>query len=187
MDASMAERLAEQGKQVSHVTFHVQNAPGMFQTGEGTHMYRRLHKLGVQMYPNHVVTNVKRGAIVGIHSYSDEIVAWPADSVVFVTERFSDVGLYRDLVDQPERLLDAGIKRVLRIGECLEPRVLADVIFDGHRLGREIDSPDPSRPLEFIREHRVIGKSDAEYDAVLTGRPGVVQPVSISTIPRRRP
>jgi dimethylamine/trimethylamine dehydrogenase len=61
----------------------------------------------------------------------------------------------------------------------LEPRAIADVIFDGHRLGREIDSPDPSRPLDFIREHRVLGKSDAEYDALLAGRSGAFEPSSI--------
>ena len=41
---------------------------------------------------------------------------------------------------------------VYRIGDCVAPRLLADAIWDGHRLGREIDSPDPSRPLPHLRE-----------------------------------
>jgi dimethylamine/trimethylamine dehydrogenase len=46
---------------------------------------------------------------------------------------------------------------VYRAGDCLAPRYLADVVFDGHRMGREIDSPDPQRPRSIIREHRIWG------------------------------
>jgi dimethylamine/trimethylamine dehydrogenase len=41
---------------------------------------------------------------------------------------------------------------VYRIGDCVAPRLIADAIWDGHRLGREIDSPDPARPLPHLRE-----------------------------------
>ncbi|MCY7300871.1 MAG: hypothetical protein LH616_16895, partial [Ilumatobacteraceae bacterium] len=32
------------------------------------------------------------------------------------------------------------------------PRMISEVIFDGHRLGREIDSLDPRLPLPYLRE-----------------------------------
>jgi dimethylamine/trimethylamine dehydrogenase len=32
------------------------------------------------------------------------------------------------------------------------PRLIADCVFDGHRLAREIDSDDPSVPLPYARE-----------------------------------
>jgi dimethylamine/trimethylamine dehydrogenase len=34
--------------------------------------------------------------------------------------------------------------------------VPADAIFDGHRLAREIDSPNPAVPLPFRRERLVL-------------------------------
>ena len=46
---------------------------------------------------------------------------------------------------------------VYRIGDCVAPRIVADVLFDGHRLGREIDSADPARPLPFRREAWLAG------------------------------
>jgi dimethylamine/trimethylamine dehydrogenase len=46
---------------------------------------------------------------------------------------------------------------VYRTGDCLAPRYIADAVFDGHRMGREIDSPDPDRPRAIIREHRIWG------------------------------
>jgi dimethylamine/trimethylamine dehydrogenase len=42
-----------------------------------------------------------------------------------------------------------------RIGDCVAPRLLADVAFDGHRLCREIDSDNPAIPLPYLRERLV--------------------------------
>ena len=50
---------------------------------------------------------------------------------------------------------DAGLAGVYRAGDCLAPRYIADVVFDGHRMGREICSPDPQRPRAVIREQSV--------------------------------
>jgi dimethylamine/trimethylamine dehydrogenase len=35
------------------------------------------------------------------------------------------------------------------------PQLIADAIFDGHRLAREIDSEKPAVPLPFVRERPV--------------------------------
>ncbi|MGH3267231.1 MAG: hypothetical protein ACRDNS_35210, partial [Trebonia sp.] len=52
---------------------------------------------------------------------------------------------------------------VYAIGDCVAPRLIADCIFDGHRLAREIDSDDPRRPLPFRRERGqpVVDPADA--------------------------
>jgi hypothetical protein len=42
---------------------------------------------------------------------------------------------------------------VYRTGDCVAPRWLVDTVFDGHRLAREIDSPDPAVSLPILREH----------------------------------
>ena len=41
---------------------------------------------------------------------------------------------------------------MFRVGDCVAPRLLAESIFDGHRLAREIDGPDPEVALPFLRE-----------------------------------
>jgi dimethylamine/trimethylamine dehydrogenase len=41
--------------------------------------------------------------------------------------------------------------------------ILAESIFSGHRLGREIDSTNPDRPLPFIRERRLLSASNDDY------------------------
>ena len=78
------------------------------------------------------------------------------DAVVLVTQRRSRTEIYRGVrelrADDP-----ASAKRVFRIGDCLVPRIIAESVFDGHRLGREIDTDDPRVPLPYLRERRVVG------------------------------
>jgi dimethylamine/trimethylamine dehydrogenase len=82
-----------------------------------------------------------------------------ADAVVLVSQRLSDDVLYRELAADQGRLEAAGIEALHRVGDCVAPRLIADAIFDGHRLAREIDSPDPDRPLPYLRERPLAGVS----------------------------
>ena len=54
--------------------------------------------------------------------------------------------LYRELVADPAALDAAGIAAVHLIGDAASPRWISESVFDGHRLAREIDLPDPSFP-----------------------------------------
>jgi dimethylamine/trimethylamine dehydrogenase len=99
------------------------------------------------------------------------------DAVVWVTQRVSDDALYRDLVAEPALLESNGIERVVHVGDCRAPRMhVADTIFDAHRLGREFDFPTPEVAAPYIREHRVLGWQDTDYDAILTATPHPIQP-----------
>ena len=73
-----------------------------------------------------------------------------------------------------------GIEHVFLIGDASAPRMIVDSIFDGHRLAREIDSPNPAMPLPFIRERRLWGEvSNDDYRAQLlntAGRRGRLAP-----------
>ena len=66
---------------------------------------------------------------------------WSADSVVLVTQREPcDRALSRAAAPTRQRFESEGIEAVYRIGDCVAPRLIADCVFDGHRLAREIDS-----------------------------------------------
>ena len=64
---------------------------------------------------------------------------------MLVTQRLSDDALYLELTADPGALAAAGIDAVYRVGDCVAPRLIADAIFDGHRLAREIDWTGPRR------------------------------------------
>lgn len=175
MGVSLAEKFKREGRDVTIVTPHSQIAPYMFFTLEGWQMNRLLHKLGVRLISEHVITKIEAGRVFGCHVFAtDRPVEWVADAVVLVTQRVSNDKLYKALKADPESLHANGITGLYRIGDCVVPRLIAEAIFDGHRLAREIDTANPAVALPFIRENRVLGASDDDYDAVLyrNGRSG---------------
>lgn len=85
---------------------------------------------------------------------------------MLVTQRRSNEALFRELKDAVglEALAAEGVEALYRIGDCEAPRLVADAVFSGHRLAREIDSADPEVPLPFKRERRVPTSEDLEND-----------------------
>jgi len=79
-----------------------------------------------------------------------------ADAVVLCTQRLSDDTLYHQLKADEQALRAQGIEALYRIGDCVAPRLIADVIFDGHRLAREIDTNNPATPLPYKRERMIV-------------------------------
>jgi dimethylamine/trimethylamine dehydrogenase len=165
----LAEKLMREGKQVTYVTPFGQASPYTFQTGEGYRLNRMFHEHGVRILLNHVLLDAAPGTLTVAHGFAaDTPIRLAADSLVLTTQRLSDDSLYRELKADRAALDAEGIEGLYRIGDCVMPRMaLADAIFDAHRLAREIDSDNPAVPRPYIRENRVIGATDHDYDAVL--------------------
>ena len=168
MGSSLAQKLAIEGKKVTLVTPADQVGSYLFHTDEGGHVMHALLDLGVELVTSHMLDGIEPGTVTGHNVYhSAKEISWSVDAVVLVTQRRSRNDLYEQLTAAPDRLRSAEINQVLRIGDCVEPRVIAEAVFDGHRLGREIDTPDPATPLPFIREQRILGWREEDYDGVL--------------------
>ncbi|MFN8185983.1 MAG: FAD-dependent oxidoreductase [Gaiellales bacterium] len=150
MGVSLAERLALEGKTVTVVSHLGHVAQYMHYTMERPDMIRRLRRLGVHELGEHGVVSIEPGQVTCVDLYKeDKVTQLEADAVVLVTARRSDEALFREL-EETDGLA------VYRIGDCEAPRLIADCVFSGHRLAREIDSDDPATPKAFIRERRVL-------------------------------
>jgi dimethylamine/trimethylamine dehydrogenase len=168
MGVSLAEKLAREGHDVTLVTPMREPAPYMRLTGENVHMLPLLYELGVEMLNCCVITDVSEDAVSGLAQPGNRRMEWQVDAIVLVTQRTPDKVLYERVTADGKRLAEANVEGVYRIGDCLAPRQqVADAIFDGHRLGREIDTDNPSRPRRHIRERRLIGATDDVYDRIL--------------------
>ena len=75
------------------------------------------------------------------------------------TQRLSNEALYLELRAEEDALADEGIEALYRIGDCVAPRIIAEAIYDGHRLAREIDSENPAVPLPYKRERILLGST----------------------------
>jgi dimethylamine/trimethylamine dehydrogenase len=175
MGASVAQKLAGEGKDVQLLTQVGDIAGYMEYTLEAPMLHRDLHRLGVGIHPYTMLEKIEPGAC---HAYNIWNPAhkevFEVDTVVLCTQRISDHELYHELKSDKAALEREGIEAVYLLGDAAAPRMLVDSIFDGHRLAREIDSPNPAMPLPFIRERRLWGEAaNADFDTQLFGTPDV--------------
>lgn len=178
MGAALAELLASEGYQVSIVTTFPVLSPVSDETLEGDMLREHVHRAGITVVHATTVTAIhaggggpevpggpvpgRRGVPARQGAPGGEVVlrgsdrygeTWSAkcDGIVLVTQRASEDSLHAELTADPAVLAAAGI-RLLRIGDVVAPRMISEAIFDGHRLGREIDRPDPAAPAPYLRE-----------------------------------
>ncbi len=147
----IAELLRDEGHEVTLVTPLPRISPVSDLSLEGDMLRRHLHDLGVSMLTSVTLTSVGPGRVQGEDEFGTPIEI-AADGVVLVTQQASDDALYRELVADPAGLRAAGINAVHRIGDAVAPRMPSEAVFDGHRLGRELDTADPDVPLPYLRE-----------------------------------
>jgi dimethylamine/trimethylamine dehydrogenase len=141
--AGLAELLAGEGYQVELVTGFDNVAPFAAETLEDVLTRERLHGAGVALRRATVLTGIAAGRLQATGEFAEPLQI-EADAVVLVTQRVSRDRLYHEL--------DGTLPRLFRVGDCVAPRILAETIFDGHRLAREIDQPDPEVALPYLRE-----------------------------------
>jgi dimethylamine/trimethylamine dehydrogenase len=181
MASSIAERLADQGKQVTIVTQLEKVAPMTDLTLEGFNMKRMMREKGIQERIAHWVEFPRpAGNQVEVVAYDlhrdgslrttqptngvyprrlgNAVEILNCDTVILCTARESRTELYDSLYERRGEWAEKGIEAIVRAGDCLAPRYLADAIFDGHRIAREFESADPERPKAVIRERQVWGQ-----------------------------
>jgi dimethylamine/trimethylamine dehydrogenase len=109
--------------------------------------------------------SIEPGRLEAFDEYGERFAA-DADAVVLVTQRLSDDALWHELRSDPDALGREGVEVLHRIGDCVSPRLIADAIFDGHRLAREIDRDDPAEWVPIRREGPLV------RDSYASGWPG---------------
>jgi dimethylamine/trimethylamine dehydrogenase len=180
MAVGIAEILADRGKRVTIVTHHAEVAPMTDHTLEGPDLRRMMREKGIGERTVHWVESVETavdGLRVRIYDLyrngfrrtdrprvgelpfrrGDRVEILECDSVILCTGRRPRSRLYHGLADRRAEWPERGIAGVARAGDCLAPRYLIDAVFDGHRIAREFESPDPERPAAMIRERQIWG------------------------------
>lgn len=152
MAPALAQKLAAEGYEVEILTPYTVVSPFSDERSDGPFLREQLHEAGIAQRLSSEIVEISEGRV--------KVVEGPAeprelelDGVVLVNQRLSDETLYTELVSDPERLRRHEVRAVYRIGDCLAPRDVGDVVYDAHRLAREIEEEDPSVPLPPRREH----------------------------------
>jgi dimethylamine/trimethylamine dehydrogenase len=149
----IAEKLRGEGCEVTLVTTESIVSAWTVHTHEQHRIQARVLELGIEVIASHNVTRIGAAEVELACLYTDRRRTIAAASVVMVTSRRPNNGLYLDLIGDPEALAAAGIASVQAIGDCDVPSTIAAAVHDGHRVARELDAPPADPDLPFRREH----------------------------------
>jgi dimethylamine/trimethylamine dehydrogenase len=155
MAPGLAEKLVADGFEVELVTCHDLVSPLSDETLEGALLRQHLHDAGIGMRTGVLLTGIQPGHLTA-RDHLGAPLELEADAVVLVTQRLSNEDLFLSLKKDEDALSAQGIEALYRIGDCVAPRLIAEAVFEGHRLAREIDADDPSIPLPYKRERLVL-------------------------------
>ena len=176
----LAELLVDQGKQVALVSQYEHIAPMTEFTLERPNVERLLREKEIALWPGHWVERVEPGNEIKLQLrdiWRDGYKRGPGpitgeaprrkgpavsevtcDTVVLATARIANRELYAALKEHKPEWAAQELQAVYRVGDCHAPRMIAESIFDGHRLAREFESANPAKSLPFIRERMLWGQ-----------------------------
>jgi dimethylamine/trimethylamine dehydrogenase len=136
MGGVLAELLAEQGCSVSLVTPAPLISYWSQFTLEQERIQSKLMKLGVKLYPQTVMSEIRKDSVRLLNMISGNGIELPRDGVVLVSDRTPNDSLYQSL----KSALDEGkIKSLRIIGDAEAPNIIAQAVFAGHLAAREFD------------------------------------------------
>ena len=154
MGSLVAETLARAGVAVTLATPASEIAAFTASTLELRRIAQRLDELKVRMITHHALARAGAGDAQLLHVHTGRAVGLAASAIVVVTARLPEDRLHRALEAMPERLAEAGIKSVTRIGDCLAPGAIFHAVYAGHRYAREFDAP--ATEIAFQRERVLL-------------------------------
>jgi dimethylamine/trimethylamine dehydrogenase len=151
----LAELLVQNGCDVTLVTPAPLVSYWTQFTLEQSKIQTRLMKLGVKLFPQTLLTDIRPASPSGTmsvtlaHSLTGETAALPRETVVLVTDRISNDSLYYEL--RPA-LTEGKLKSLRLIGDAEAPNIIAQAVFSGHLAAREFDEqPVEGTPFKIER------------------------------------
>jgi dimethylamine/trimethylamine dehydrogenase len=139
MGGVIAEVLRRSGSAVTLVTPESLVSAFTFNTLEQAAIQRRLLELGVTLMTGKTLVALERDSAELACVFTGRRERIAAASVVLVTMQSPEDTLYHELAARPDELRRAGIRKLLRIGDCLAPGTIAAAVYSGHRFARELD------------------------------------------------
>ncbi|GAA2721238.1 MULTISPECIES: FAD-dependent oxidoreductase [Streptomyces] len=141
MGGVLAERLAAHGCEVTFVTPEPLVSAFTQFTAEHKRVQRRVMEVCADVLPTTALVRLEPEAAVLACTYTGRERTVAADAVVLVTGMVPRDDLYRDLRAHGEQALAAaGIRRVVRVGDCLGPGIIAAAVHSGHLFARTLDT-----------------------------------------------
>lgn len=135
MGPVLALLLARAGAQVCYVTSEGIAGAWSMHTAEQARTQRELLETGVEVVVSRAVESYDGETVTLGCIFTGRRHTHDAQSLVLVTSREPDDVLYRELVGQEG---DESSSRIIRIGDCRQPAIIAAAVYSGHKAAREL-------------------------------------------------
>ncbi|MFO1173340.1 MAG: NAD(P)-binding protein [Hyphomicrobiaceae bacterium] len=155
MGGVLAELLRSRGLAVTLVTPASDVSAFTEHTLERHRIAARLAEIGVDVVTHHVLAGVEAGAVTLTQRDTGAARTIEAASVVLVTARLPELGLYRALREAQADGALSGVETIARIGDCDAPGAIFQAVYAGHRYARELGE-NPA-DVNFKRERVKLG------------------------------
>jgi dimethylamine/trimethylamine dehydrogenase len=152
MGPVIAQLLATAGARVRFVTTEGRAGSWSLYTAEQERTQRALLEHGVAIEVNSTLDGFDGATATVGCVFSGRQRKFATGAVVLVTSREPDETLYRELCGEDG---DAD-PRVQRIGDCIQPALIANAVYSGHRAARELGGA-----AQRLRRERVLGQRDS--------------------------
>ena len=152
MGGVVAEKLVEQGANVTLITPAAYVSEWTNNTLEQATIHRRLVELDVDIILNRAVSMIDQQRVVSECVFSGQRKEHPASAIVMVTCRTGNDALWLELEARESEWAGKGIETIKLIGDARAPAPIAWATYAGHRYARELDMPDIGDDLPFRRE-----------------------------------
>jgi dimethylamine/trimethylamine dehydrogenase len=136
MAGVLAEMLAQNGCAVSLVTPAPMVSYWTQFTLEQERIEKRLLGMGVNLITRHTLACIQPGLVKLSGSLTNDQIELECDTVVLVTDRISNDGLFHELAPA---LADGRLRSLSRIGDAEAPNIIAQAVFSGHLAARNFD------------------------------------------------
>ena len=154
MGSTIAEKLASEGKSVTLVTPAALVSSWTENTMEQHRIQARLMALGV-IFKTQQIPEFLNGNELGLCCVvTGNKQSIDCGTLIFVTSRKAEDGVYQELLTRQEEWNDNGILSVKCVGDSEAPSTIAAAVYAGHRYARELDEDLPETP--YKREFREI-------------------------------
>ena len=140
MGGVLAERCVEVGLAVTLVTPAAIPSAWTVNTLEALPIARRLLRLGVEVVPHTNVQGFDGRRVLLVNELTDIVTEREARAVIAVTARLPVDGLYEGLEGESQRMGEAGIVSLTRVGDCYAPGTIQAAVYSGHKSARELDA-----------------------------------------------
>ena len=162
---SIAEYLADRGKHVKILTPLKGIAPYTHFTLEAPNLHRMMYEKKIHELCSHWLLKVEPGKATAYYLFRDgykrngapktgvlprragtDEVEVKFDTIVICTGRVPNDSIAKELLRRKDEWAKHDVQAVYQAGDCYAPQLIAGAVFEGHRIAREFESPNPQRP-----------------------------------------